>query len=76
MKTKTQISISKTCKVVLTSSDILEMVRDCMNEDIPADALVTVHVPGGGGRSNMDLAISLDSPVKIQWTVKETPNDF
>lgn len=34
---------------------------------IPEDAEVTIHVPGGGDWSDMDLTIDSDTPVEITW---------
>ena len=66
--TKTQARVIKT--VELTAIDIIKLLKD-KGEEVPADAEVYFTVPDGGDWSRMNVDISEDAPIRVQWTTKE-----
>lgn len=73
--------IGKATKKIITAEHTIELdssaIRDMLNEqgaEIPEDAEVRIFVgvPGGGDWSNMDLSITKDCPVRVEWRTAET----
>lgn len=63
----------------VTTKRILKMDRGDLIQtlinigyDVPRNAEVFIHVPGGGDWSNMNLDVDSDSPLTITWTETTT----
>ena len=55
-------------QVKLDREAILRLAGDIV-KDIPENATVTIHVPGGGDWSHMDLDVCAQTPVIITWYI-------
>ncbi len=69
MSVTMQETIRRTYKLRLSREQILDALRE--KYDIPDNAGMFVHVPGGGDWSNTDLDIEQQTPLVVQW---ETPS--
>lgn len=54
-----------TKKITLTGAEIRDLIRT-LGVKVPADATISVYVPGGGDWSHSDLDIN-EHPVTIVW---------
>ena len=58
-------------RIKITGHHIREYLAG-KGHDVPANATVTIQVPGGGDWAHASLDIDDDYPVFVEWTVKET----
>lgn len=61
-------------KLELEQRDVIDALRK-VGYNVPDNAVVKFHVPGGGDWSNMDLDICEDTPLLISWTDTEYENE-
>lgn len=59
--------VRKTKTLTLDDTAIRDLVFRAHQIAIPANARVTVHVPGGGDWSSTALDIDKDTPLRIEW---------
>jgi hypothetical protein len=66
IKTDVRTRVRKEHRVELTGKHLRDLLR-ASGLDIPTDAVVIVHVPGGGDWSNTDLEVSPGTPIVVRW---------
>ena len=54
-------------KVKLTKQQIIGLLNDAIDYEVPNDAQVFIRVPGGGDWSNEDLDIEGSHGVEVLW---------
>jgi hypothetical protein len=70
---ETKVIRTETSKSIELGEPELRRLLEAQGVVIPADATITVQVPGGGDYSNMSLDIDDRTPVVVAWTeVTET----
>lgn len=64
---KTLVRTTEEHVLKLNHKDILTLLAAGAGVDVPYNADVIVHTPGGGDWSNMDLDVDDSCPVTIRW---------
>lgn len=70
MKTEKTTVHRETTKVTLAREDVIKLLRGT-GCNVPEDAQVKFHVPGGGDYSNMALDVDESSPIEVEWTIED-----
>jgi hypothetical protein len=70
MSVETIKTVTRRYKLKLSDTDIIDLLQGkqrCQN--VPDNAVVTFHVPGGGDWSNTTMEVCSANPVTVEWTV-------
>lgn len=67
MDIKTRTTTKKSHTVELDPEAIRGLL-DIAGYEVPANASITISVPGGGDWSNTELDVTDTNPIRIEWT--------
>lgn len=59
--------VKRTSTITLGRKELLYMLRQCVNGDIPEDVTIAFTTPGGGDWSNTSIDIDAENPVTASW---------
>ncbi len=71
VKVVTVTTTTQRHEISLSNVDIVRLLQ-ANGHDVPDDASIVVHIPGGGDWSHTDLPIGDDSNVIVAWVTEET----
>ncbi len=78
IKSKVKTITTSKYTLALTGKDIVMLLRgeftavpEVPMPDVPANAKVSFHVPGGGDWSHVDVSIDSETPIYVEWETTE-----